>query len=182
MNWLGDKMEKRKRPLLVPERHALILKHLQDNDSASVETLTRLTRASESTIRRDLLELSARNSGLRRTHGGVVSGRLESSTYEPPAQGGGELNRGAKEGIGGGACVMFAARGLVFLALQARDPAHDEAHPAVLQRFFDRLDRLHGAAVERAPRALFDRKCEGARLESCGAVVHIPGSAAIRKR
>ena len=32
MNWLGDKMEKRKRPLLVPERHALILNHLQNND------------------------------------------------------------------------------------------------------------------------------------------------------
>lgn len=108
MNWLGDKMEKRKRPLLVPERHALILNHLQDNDSASVETLTRLTRASESTIRRDLLELSARNSGLRRTHGGVVSGRLESSTYEPPAQVAEQLNRASKQRIGAAAAAMIA--------------------------------------------------------------------------
>lgn len=94
--------------MLVPERHALILHHLQKNDSASVTTLTRLTGLSESTIRRDLLELSARGTGLRRTHGGVISRRIESSTYEPPAQVAAQLNYAAKQRIGHAAAELLA--------------------------------------------------------------------------
>jgi DeoR family transcriptional regulator of aga operon len=101
-------MEKRKRPLLVPERHALILNHLQENGSASLATLTKLTGSSESTIRRDLLELSARSSSVRRTHGGAVSGRLESSTYEPPAQVAAHLHPEAKQRIGQAAAALVS--------------------------------------------------------------------------
>jgi DeoR family transcriptional regulator of aga operon len=89
-----------KRSVLAPERHALILTHLQGNDSASLATLTQLTGSSESTIRRDLLELSAQGSGLRRTHGGVISARLKSSTYEPPALIAAQLHSEAKQRIG----------------------------------------------------------------------------------
>jgi len=99
-------MARAKRPLLAPERHALILQHLRENDSASLATLTRLTGSSESTIRRDLLELSARSPNLRRTHGGVVSSRLESSTYEPPARVAAQLHAAAKQRIGAAAARM----------------------------------------------------------------------------
>lgn len=120
-------MNKRKRAILAPERHALILQHLQHNDSASMKVLARLTGFSESTIRRDLLELSARSDKVRRTHGGVVSGRLESSTYEPPVQVAEQLHAGAKRHIGRaaaelvshGQCVMFDSGSTVMEAARA---------------------------------------------------------------
>jgi DeoR family transcriptional regulator of aga operon len=100
-------MKKRKPTLLVPERHALILNHLQNNGSASLATLTKLTGSSESTIRRDLLELSSRGSSVRRTHGGAVSGRLESSTYEPSSQVAAQLHPEAKQRIGQAAAELI---------------------------------------------------------------------------
>jgi DeoR family transcriptional regulator of aga operon len=123
----GIAMENHKRQLLAPERHALILNHLRGNDSASLSTLTELTGASESTIRRDLLELSARSGNVRRIHGGVVSTRMESSTYEPPAQVAEQLNPEAKQRIGAAAArlildgqsVMFDSSSTVMEAARA---------------------------------------------------------------
>jgi DeoR family transcriptional regulator of aga operon len=123
----GSNERARKRQLLAPERHALILQYLRDNDVASLTVLTRLTGSSESTIRRDLLELSARNDAIRRTHGGAVSGRLESSTYEPPAKVAEQINVQAKrqigqaaaELIGEGQCVMFDSGTTVMEAARA---------------------------------------------------------------
>jgi DeoR family transcriptional regulator of aga operon len=120
-------MKNQKRALLAPERHALILQHLQHNDGASLDVLARLTGTSQSTIRRDLLELSARNDQVRRTHGGVVSGRLESSTYEPPVQVAEQLHSEAKRCIGeaaaelvcDGQCVMFDSGSTVMEAARA---------------------------------------------------------------
>jgi DeoR family transcriptional regulator of aga operon len=100
-------MEKTKRSLLAPERHALILNHLRDSGTASLATLMGLTGASESTIRRDLLELSARSGNVRRIHGGVISTRLESSTYEPPTQVAEQLNAEAKQRIGEAAAALI---------------------------------------------------------------------------
>jgi DeoR family transcriptional regulator of aga operon len=100
-------MEKNKRPLLAPERHALILNHLRGNGTASLSTLTALTGASESTVRRDLMELSARSGDVRRIHGGVVSARLESSTYEPPTDVAEQLNAEAKRRIGEAAADLI---------------------------------------------------------------------------
>lgn len=85
----------------------MILNHLQSNGSASVATLMKLTGASDSTVRRDLLELSERGSNIRRIHGGAVSGRLESSTYEPPATIAARLQPEAKLQIGRAAAAMI---------------------------------------------------------------------------
>lgn len=141
-------MKKNKRPLLAPERHALILNHLRGNDSASLATLTQLTGASESTIRRDLLELSSRSGNVRRIHGGVVSTRMESSIYEPPAQVAEQLNPEAKQRIGAAATslvldgqsvifdssstVMEAARSIVSQGLAITAITNDLAIAQVL--------------------------------------------------
>ena len=102
-------MPPKRRPLLVPERHALILEHLESNESASLATLVRLTGSSESTIRRDLMELAAAGRGWKRTHGGIVSDRISSSTYEPPTQVATHLRAGEKQRIGAAAAALAAS-------------------------------------------------------------------------
>jgi len=102
-------MPTKRRPLLVPERHALILEYLESNDSASLSTLVKLTGSSESTIRRDLMELAAAGRGWKRTHGGVVSERISSSTYEPPTQVAAHLHAEGKQRIGAAAAALAAS-------------------------------------------------------------------------
>lgn len=101
-------MPAKRRPLLVPERHALILEHLASHESASLTTLVRLTGSSESTIRRDLQELAAAGRGWKRTHGGIVSDRMSSSTYEPPTQIAALLHAEGKQRIGAAAAALAA--------------------------------------------------------------------------
>lgn len=101
-------MPAKRRPLLVPERHALILEHLESHESASLATLVRLTGSSESTIRRDLQELAAAGRGWKRTHGGIVSDRMSSSTYEPPTQVAALLHTENKQRIGAAAAALAA--------------------------------------------------------------------------
>lgn len=102
-------MPTKRRPLLVPERHALILEHLESNESASLATLVRLTGSSESTIRRDLQELAAAGRGWKRTHGGIVSDRMSSSTYEPPTQVAAHLHAEGKQRIGVAAAALVSS-------------------------------------------------------------------------
>ena len=93
--------------MLAPERHALILQHLQSHGSASLATLMELTGASGSTLRRDLRELSTRDGALRRTHGGVVSNLLDTATYEPPSQVAQHLHAEEKRAIGRAAAELI---------------------------------------------------------------------------
>lgn len=93
----------------MPERHALILEHLESNESASLATLVRLTGSSESTIRRDLMGLAAAGRGWKRTHGGIVSDRISSSTYEPPTQVAVHLHAEGKQRIGVAAAAIAAS-------------------------------------------------------------------------
>ena len=59
-------------PRFSEERHARILKLLQEKGRVEVLGLARMLRVSEHTIRRDLLDLQARGA-LQKTHGGAVS-------------------------------------------------------------------------------------------------------------
>lgn len=57
--------------MITEKRHDYILKELQKNKSVSVVDLVERIGASESTIRRDLLELDQQGL-LKRVHGGAV--------------------------------------------------------------------------------------------------------------
>jgi DeoR family transcriptional regulator, aga operon transcriptional repressor len=92
-------MARRASALPPPQRHGMILRHLQANESASIKDLVKLTGLSESTIRRDLNEISSRSDTIRRFHGGAFSGALGSSMYEPSAALAQELNTDAKKRI-----------------------------------------------------------------------------------
>jgi len=59
-------------PRFSEERHARILKQLQDKGRVEVLGLARMLGVSEHTIRRDLLDLQAQGA-LHKTHGGAVS-------------------------------------------------------------------------------------------------------------
>lgn len=56
--------------ILTPERHQLILKVLQEKHIVKIHELVELTASSESTIRRDLVQLEESNY-LKRVHGGA---------------------------------------------------------------------------------------------------------------
>lgn len=64
------------------ERYSQILKYLEDNDTVSVQELSRRLFASPSTIRRDLSELEKQGI-LRRVHGGAML--TSGSNYDSPA-------------------------------------------------------------------------------------------------
>jgi len=169
-------MQKNKRSMLAPQRHALILDHLRGNGSASLATLTRLTGASESTIRRDLLELSQRSGSVRRIHGGVISARLESSTYEPPAQVAEQLHPQAKQRIGAAAAglildgqsvmfdssstVMEAARAAVRRGLAITAITNDLATAQVLNTSAAGCVIVTGGTVRPDTNTLYGPSCE----------------------
>ncbi|MBV7484219.1 DeoR/GlpR family DNA-binding transcription regulator [Bordetella sp. BOR01] len=169
-------MQKNDRSMLAPQRHALILDHLRGNGSASLATLTRLTGASESTIRRDLLELSTRSGSVRRIHGGVISARLESSTYEPPAQVAEQLHPEAKQRIGEAAAglildgqsvmfdssstVMEAARAAVRRGLAITSITNDLATAQVLNTSAAGCVIVTGGTVRPNSNTLYGPPCE----------------------
>ena len=65
------------------QRHVQILKELDKKGSVSVNDLCLLTGASESSIRRDLVELD-RKGFLKRVHGGAILISKTTSTNEDP--------------------------------------------------------------------------------------------------
>ena len=62
--------------MLNSERHEIILKIVNEKGAASVAELTEILGVSESTIRRDLLELS-RSGSLKKVHGGATLNRKQ---------------------------------------------------------------------------------------------------------
>ncbi|WP_093213211.1 DeoR/GlpR family DNA-binding transcription regulator [Sediminibacillus albus] len=58
--------------MLTPERHQLILQRLAKQGTVNIQDLVRLTKSSESTIRRDLSELESLDK-LVRVHGGAAT-------------------------------------------------------------------------------------------------------------
>lgn len=66
--------------LLTPERHQLILQMLKEKSIVKLQELIDLTNTSESTIRRDLIQLEEEKQ-LKRVHGGAA--RLQGKLQEP---------------------------------------------------------------------------------------------------
>jgi DeoR family transcriptional regulator, fructose operon transcriptional repressor len=66
--------------LLEPERHQIILEALKIKNSVKLQELVELTNSSESTIRRDLIQLE-QGKFLKRVHGGAA--RLQGKLQEP---------------------------------------------------------------------------------------------------
>lgn len=67
--------------MLTPERHQMILKLLQDRKTVKMKELVEATKASESTIRRDLSYLEEQKK-LRRVHGGAS---IKNAASEEPS-------------------------------------------------------------------------------------------------
>lgn len=66
--------------MLTPERHQIILSLLKEKQTVKIQELVELTKASESTIRRDLIQLE-KGKFLKRIHGGAA--RLQGKLQEP---------------------------------------------------------------------------------------------------
>ncbi|MCM3240225.1 DeoR/GlpR family DNA-binding transcription regulator [Heyndrickxia oleronia] len=66
--------------MLEPERHQIILEALKIKNSVTLQELVKLTNSSESTIRRDLIQLE-QEKFLKRVHGGAQ--RLQGKLQEP---------------------------------------------------------------------------------------------------
>jgi DeoR family transcriptional regulator, fructose operon transcriptional repressor len=66
--------------MLTPERHRLILNLLKEQEIVKIQDLIDLTNSSESTIRRDLIQLE-QSKFLKRVHGGAA--RLQGKLSEP---------------------------------------------------------------------------------------------------
>jgi DeoR family fructose operon transcriptional repressor len=66
--------------MLTPERHRLILDLLKEQEIVKIQDLTEMTDSSESTIRRDLIQLE-QSKFLKRVHGGAA--RLQGKLSEP---------------------------------------------------------------------------------------------------
>ena len=66
--------------MLEPERHQIILEALKIKNSVTLQELVKLTSSSESTIRRDLIQLE-QEKFLKRVHGGAQ--RLQGKLQEP---------------------------------------------------------------------------------------------------
>lgn len=66
--------------LLEPERHQIIIEELKKKNTVKLQELVELTNSSESTIRRDLIQLE-QGKFLKRVHGGAA--RLQGKLQEP---------------------------------------------------------------------------------------------------
>lgn len=88
--------------ILTPERHQLILETLKDKQVVKIQELIELTNTSESTIRRDLVQLEEDNY-LKRVHGGASL--LQGKRTEPSISEKSTKNLHEKQLIG-----QFAAR------------------------------------------------------------------------
>lgn len=111
---------------IAPQRHAMILEHLQREGAASIHDLVGVVRASQSTIRRDLEQLVA-SGYLERAYGGAVLPRGPRSTFEPSFAVATGLASEAKRAIGefaamriqSGHSVMFDSSSTVLEAARA---------------------------------------------------------------
>lgn len=100
--------------MITEERHKLILKELRRKGSLNVLELVDLTRASESTIRRDLLELDHRGL-LKRVHGGAIPLERASLATENPLSERQLLNSIEKELIGKYASKLVEVNDTVYI-------------------------------------------------------------------
>ena len=96
-----------RRSVHVPEhRRALILDHIRQHGSASIQALSEAIGISGSTVRRDLGELELKGY-LHRTHGGAILQRTQQSTFEPEPAVAAGLAMAQKEAIGYRAAALL---------------------------------------------------------------------------
>lgn len=98
--------------MLETERHHLILKMLSQNQTVRLQEITTETGSSESTIRRDLIELE-RQKKLKRIHGGAakLQGKLQESSLSEKTS----KNLQLKQKIGQAAAAFIEEGDTVFL-------------------------------------------------------------------
>lgn len=100
--------------MITDERHKLILKELKKKGSLTVLDLVSITKASESTIRRDLVELD--NQGLlKRVHGGAVLIEKANLAVENPLSERQLQNLEEKELIGKYASKLVEENDMVYI-------------------------------------------------------------------
>ncbi|WP_042355918.1 DeoR/GlpR family DNA-binding transcription regulator [Bacillus rubiinfantis] len=105
--------------MLEPERHQIILEALKKKNTVKMQELVEITNSSESTIRRDLIQLEQRKF-LKRIHGGAA--RLQGKLQEPSMSEKSSKNLQAKQQIakyaGGliesGDCIYLDAGSTVY--------------------------------------------------------------------
>lgn len=100
--------------MITEERHKLILKELKRKGSLNVLELVQITNASESTVRRDLLELDHQGL-LKRVHGGAVPIERASLAREDPISERQLLNSSEKELIGKYASRLIEKNDTVYI-------------------------------------------------------------------
>ena len=100
--------------MLTQERQYRILKLLQDQKTATVAELTRLTDSSEATIRRDLTAL-ALSGKLVKVHGGATLPPDAFSTAEPDVSTKAALHAAEKEAIGRYAATLVHDEDFIYL-------------------------------------------------------------------
>jgi DeoR family transcriptional regulator of aga operon len=88
-------------------RRALVLEHVRKQGAASIHELAEAIGASASTIRRDLEQLQSAGY-LQRSHGGALSPRTPTATFEPEASFAAGLARAQKRAIGLAAATMLS--------------------------------------------------------------------------
>lgn len=98
--------------MLETERHHLILKMLQHNQTVRLQDVATETGSSESTIRRDLIELE-RQKKLQRIHGGAakLQGKLQESSMSEKTS----KNLQTKQQIGQAAAALIEEGDTVYL-------------------------------------------------------------------
>jgi DeoR family fructose operon transcriptional repressor len=116
--------------LLTQERHQLILDEVQSNDVVALQRLVQLTKASESTIRRDLTTLEERGF-LKRVHGGaskLSDIRMEPDIIEKSFKNLQEkqaIARKAADLVGLDECIYLDAGSTTHQMIQFLDKAHN---------------------------------------------------------
>ncbi|GGH78606.1 DeoR family fructose operon transcriptional repressor [Pullulanibacillus pueri] len=98
--------------MLTPERHGIILKLLKQQGIVKIHEMMEATKASESTIRRDLIQLEQEHR-LRRVHGGASS--LQGKRIEPSYASKSDKNFSEKQRIAQYAAECVAPRDSLYL-------------------------------------------------------------------
>jgi DeoR family transcriptional regulator, fructose operon transcriptional repressor len=98
--------------VLTPERHRLILQLLKERNSIKINEIVELTNTSESTIRRDLIQLEEEKF-LKRVHGGAA--RLQGKLEEPTMSEKSSKNLQSKHQIAKYAATLVEAGDCIYL-------------------------------------------------------------------
>jgi DeoR family transcriptional regulator, fructose operon transcriptional repressor len=98
--------------MLTPERHRLILQLLKERNSIKINEIVELTNTSESTIRRDLIQLEEEKF-LKRVHGGAA--RLQGKLEEPTMSEKSSKNLQSKQMIAKYAAGLVEAGDCIYL-------------------------------------------------------------------